>query len=72
MSVQLLGHVKFSPFALGIDKEGVRVRRLVFGVQEMQTRFQLFDLLLLNGSLMNNVPEKLQELNFYIENSMVQ
>jgi hypothetical protein len=72
MSVQLLGHVKFFPFALGIDKEGVRVRRLVFGVQEMKTRFQLFDLLLLNGSLMNNVPKKLPELNFLIENVMVQ
>lgn len=36
----------------------MRVGRLVFGVQKVQAGFQLFDLLLFDGPLVNDVPEK--------------
>jgi hypothetical protein len=56
MSVQLFGHVEVILVPFGVDEEGVGVGRLVVGVEEVQTRFQFLNLLLLDRSFVNDVP----------------
>ena len=57
MSLQLLCDVETLLFSVRVDEEGVSVGRLVVGVEQVQVGFQLLNLLLLDGPLVNHVPE---------------
>ena len=64
MSVQFFGHVKLFLLALGVDEERVRIGGLVWSIQEMQTRLQLLNFLLLQNSLVDNVPGMITAIQF--------
>ena len=61
MSLQLLCDVETLLFSVRVDEEGVSVGRLVVGVEQVQVGFQLLNLLLLDGPLVNHVPETSKE-----------